>query len=124
MSADWAHEQGNHGYRRYNYNAGRFTLSGEPHSPNIELYKTDNRSSYNALLCTCRGTCRGVQRDGELHTRYGETWGCVLGELFDYVNGVCDPLKAFGPGDYGPSGEDVRHRFVLAGSCTCPAGSS
>jgi hypothetical protein len=44
-----------------------------------------------------------------------QTWGCVLGELFDYVNGVCNPLNAFGPGDYGPSGEDVRQRFVFAG---------
>jgi hypothetical protein len=40
----------------------------------------------------------------------------VLGELFDYVNGVCDPHNAFAPGDYGPSGEDVRHRFVLMGT--------
>jgi hypothetical protein len=39
----------------------------------------------------------------------------VLGELFDYVNGVCNPLDPFGPGDYGPSGEDVRHRVVVAG---------
>jgi hypothetical protein len=44
-----------------------------------------------------------------------QTWGCVLGELFDYVNGVCNPLNPFGPGDYGPSGEDVRQRFVFAG---------
>jgi len=46
----------------------------------------------------------------------------VLGELFDYVNGVCNPLDAFGPGDYGPSGEDVRQRFVLAGSWHAPWG--
>jgi hypothetical protein len=51
-----------------------------------------------------------------------ETWGCVLGELFDYVNGVCDPNNAFASGDYGPSGEDVRHRFVLAGTIRVPAG--
>ncbi len=51
-----------------------------------------------------------------------QTWGCVLGELFDYVNGVCNPLNAFGPGDYGPSGEDVRHRFVLAGTVYIPGG--
>jgi hypothetical protein len=44
----------------------------------------------------------------------------VLGELFDYVNGVCDPLHAFAPGDYGPSGEDVRDRFVLAGTLHLP----
>ena len=51
-----------------------------------------------------------------------QTWGCVLGELFDYVNGVCDPLNPFRPGDYGPSGEDVTHRFVLAGTFYVPGG--
>jgi hypothetical protein len=51
-----------------------------------------------------------------------KTWGCVVGELFDYVNGVCNPLHAFGPGDYGPSGEDARHRFVLAGTFYAPGG--
>src|SRR5262249_40693205 len=51
-----------------------------------------------------------------------KTWGCTVGELFDYVNGVCDPLHAFAPGDDGPSGEDVRHRFVLAGTWHAPAG--
>ena len=51
-----------------------------------------------------------------------KTWGCVLGELFDYVNGVCNPLHAFGPGDYGPSGEDVTHRLVLAGTFHLPGG--
>ncbi len=50
------------------------------------------------------------------------TWGCVLGELFDYVDGICNPLHAFGPGDYGPSGEDVTHRFVLAGTFYAPYG--
>jgi hypothetical protein len=51
-----------------------------------------------------------------------QTWGCVLGELFDYVNGVCNPLHAFAKGDYGPAGEDVRHRFVIAGTFYAPAG--
>jgi hypothetical protein len=50
------------------------------------------------------------------------TWGCLLGELFDYVNGVCDPLNPFATGDYGPSGEDVTHRFVLAGTLHLPGG--
>jgi len=49
-----------------------------------------------------------------------QTWGCVLGELFDYVNGVCNPLKPFAPGDYGPSGEDATSRFTLAGVVYIP----
>jgi hypothetical protein len=51
-----------------------------------------------------------------------KTWGCVLGELWDYVNGVCNPLNAFAPGDYGPSGEDVASRFTLAGIVYIPGG--
>jgi hypothetical protein len=38
------------------------------------------------------------------------------------VNGVCDPCNAFAHGDYGPSGEDIRHRFVLAGTVRIPGG--
>ena len=38
------------------------------------------------------------------------------------MNGVCDPFDAFAPGDYGPSGEDVRQRLVLAGTVHAPAG--
>ena len=55
-----------------------------------------------------------------------DTWGCLLGELFDYVDGVCQQangqLNAFGPGDYGPSGENVTSRFVLAGTFRLPGG--
>jgi hypothetical protein len=43
-----------------------------------------------------------------------------VGELFDYVNGVSDVRNAFGPGDHGPSGEDVRHRLVVAGKVDLP----
>jgi len=109
-SADYTHEQGNHGYRAYGFD--EFTL-----------FKSDNRSSYNSLMLRVQGN---VARRFSLTANYtlskAQTWGCVLGELFDYVNGVCDPLHPFGPGDYGPSGEDVRHRFVLAGTVHIPGG--
>jgi hypothetical protein len=48
------------------------------------------------------------------------TFGATVGELFDYVNGVSSVTRPFGPGDHGPSGEDVRHRFVLAGTAHLP----
>jgi Carboxypeptidase regulatory-like domain/TonB dependent receptor len=114
VSADYTHEQGNHGYRRYDYTAG---VNLPADAPNIALFKSDNRSSYNGLSIHLQGN---VSRHFNLIANYtlakAQTWGCVLGELFDYVNGVCDPLNPFARGDYGPSGEDVRHRFVLAGS--------
>ena len=108
-SADYTHEEGNHAYRAYPFAA--------------QVFRSDNRSSYNALMLHLQGN---VSKRFNLVANYtfskAQTWGCVLGELFDYVNGVCNPQNAFGPGDYGPSGEDVRHRFVLAGTVYLPGG--
>jgi hypothetical protein len=110
LSADWTLETGMHGYRRYDF-------------PNVSVFRTDNRSSYNALSFHLQGN---VARRLNLVANYtlssAKTWGCQIGELFDYVNGVCDPFNAFAPGDYGPSGEDVRHRAVLAGTIHAPGG--
>lgn len=136
MSADYTHEQGNHAYRAYSYTSdvNLFTPlipASDPNYgadqqavvPNVNVFRSDNRSSYNALMLHLQGN---VSHRFNLVANYtlakAQTWGCVLGELFDYVNGVCNPLNAFGPGDYGPSGEDVRHRFVLAGTVYVPGG--
>ncbi len=132
VSADYIHEQGNHGYRAYSYTGGTNLLTPQLPStdpsqaayvPDVNAFHSDNRSSYNGLLIHLQGN---LTRRFNLIANYtfskAETWGCVLGELFDYVNGVCDPLNPFGPGDYGPSGEDVRHRFVIAGAWQAPAG--
>ncbi len=120
IGADFTHEQGSHGYRGYNYTPG---VNIDANAPSLSVFRSDNRSSYNALMIVARGN---VSHRFNLIAHYtlasAKTWGCVLGELFDYVNGVCDPLNAFGPGDYGPSGEDVRHRFVLAGTVYIPGG--
>jgi len=136
LSADFIHEQGNHGYRAYSYTGGTNLFTPQLPSttqadqnaqaavvPDVNVFHSDNRSSYNGLLVHLQGD---MTRRFNLIANYtfskAQTWGCVLGELFDYVNGVCDPLNAFAPGDYGPSGEDVRHRFVLAGTYHAPAG--
>ena len=112
LSADYTHEQGNHGYRAYPYTV--------PVSATV--FHSDNRSSYNALMLHLQGNTRRFNLVANYTLSKAETWGCLLGELFDYVNGVCNPLQPFGPGDYGPSGEDVRHRFVLAGTLHLPGG--
>jgi hypothetical protein len=110
ISADYTLETGMHGYRRYDF-------------PNVSVFRTDNRSSYNALALHLQGN---VSRRLNFVANYtlssAKTWGCQIGELFDYVNGVCDPFNPFAPGDYGPSGEDVRQRFVLIGTFHAPAG--
>lgn len=116
MAVDFTHETGMHGYRAYDYSVG------DPSLP-IVVFRSDNRSDYNALSIRLQGN---ISRRFSLTTHYtfakAQTWGCILGELFDYVNGVCNPYNAFGPGDYGPSGEDVRHRAVLAGIYHAPLG--
>jgi len=117
VSADYTHEQGNHGYRAFPY-------------PTATVFASDNRSSYNGLMLHLQGNMRRFNLVANYTLSKAQTWGCVLGELFDYVDGVCTAqsgpnagkLDAFGPGDYGPSGEDVRHRFVLAGTVHIPGG--
>jgi len=120
VSADYTHQQGNHSYRRYDYNPG---VNIDASAPALAVFRSDNRSSFNSLALVLRGN---VSHRFDLIAHYtlasAKTWGCVLGELFDYVNGVCDPLNAFASGDYGPSGEDVRHRFVLGGTLHAPGG--
>jgi hypothetical protein len=143
VSADYTHEQGNHGYRAFPYTGGvnLFTPlipAADPEYatdqmnvvPSVNVFQSDNRSSYNALMLHVQGNTRRFNLVANYQLSKAQTWGCLLGELFDYVDGVCalqsgpraGQLDAFGPGDYGPSGEDVRHRFVLAGTVHFPRG--
>jgi hypothetical protein len=127
LRADFTHEAGVHAYRRYDYVPGEslFTpLAGQQDNvPAVSVFRTDNRSRYDALSIRLQGN---ISRRFNMTANYtlssAETWGCEVGELFDYVNGVCNPLNAFAKGDYGPSGEDARHRFVLAGTYFAPRG--
>lgn len=115
LSTDFTLETGMHGYRAYTFPNSVFG--------SLNVFRSDNRSSYKALKVHLQGN---VAKRFTLVANYtlssAKTWGCVLGELFDYVNRVCNPFAAFAPGDYGPSGEDVRHRGVLIGTIHAPAG--
>jgi hypothetical protein len=140
MSADYVHEQGNHGYRGFPYTGGVNLPVSAPGAnavaPSVNVFESDNRSSYNGLMLHLQGNMRRFDLVANYQFSKAQTWGCLLGELFDYVDGVCpnEPnpngtptpvtgsLNAFGPGDYGPSGEDVRHRAVLAGTVHLPGG--
>jgi hypothetical protein len=114
VSGDYTHEEGNRGFRGYSFPLPSTTLS---------VFNSDNRSSYNALMLRLQGNLSPrLTLVANYTLASAKTWGCTLGELFDYVNGVCDPFHPFGPGDYGPSGEDVRHRFVLAGTARLRGG--
>lgn len=120
VSVEYTRETGVHAYRRYQY-IKSYSLPDT--AQNTAVFRSDNRSAYDGVAFKVQGN---VARRLHLVAHYtfakAETWGCVIGELFDYVNGVCNPLHPFGAGDYGPSGEDIRHRFVLAGTFQAPGG--
>jgi len=131
LSADWTLETGVHAYRGYSFTGGDNLLTPLPIAdgfgqadvvPNVDVYRTDNRSRYDGMTIRVQGNISRLNLTAHYTLATAKTWGCFIGELFDYVNGVCDPLHAFAPGDYGPSGEDVRHRFVLAGIVHAPLG--
>ena len=138
-SVDYVYEDGVHGYRAFPYTSGTnlFTPlipTSDPNYatdqanvvPNVNVFQSDNRSKYNAMLVHVAGNMKRFNLVANYTLSRADTWGCLLGELFDYVDGVCQQpngqLNAFGPGDYGPSGENVTNRFVLAGTVFLPGG--
>jgi hypothetical protein len=85
------------------------------------LFRTDNRSIYNGLALQVQHRFSDrFEVTANYVLAHATTWGATVGELFDYVNGVSNVLNPFGPGDHGPSGEDIRHRFVLVGVLQLP----
>jgi len=118
VNVHYERHQGVHQYRRYEYISGA-TLPDT--APSVSVFRTDNRSRYDGVSFQVQHRFSG---HFELSAHYtlasASTWGATVGELFDYVNGVSDVRNAFGPGDHGPSGEDVRHRFVIAGTLEIP----
>jgi hypothetical protein len=118
VNITYEHQQGVHQYRRYEYSPG----VGIPvNALGVSLFRTDNRSIHNglALQVQHRFSSR-FEVTANYVLSHATTWGATVGELFDYVNGVSSVLNPFGPGDHGPSGEDIRHRFVLVGVLQLP----
>jgi hypothetical protein len=108
LSISYEHQQGVHQYRRYEY-------------PGFSLFRSDNRSIYNGLAVQMQHSfAHRFELTGNYVLAHATTWGATVGELFDYVNGVSNVHNPFGPGDHGPSGEDIRHRFVLVGVLQLP----
>jgi hypothetical protein len=114
----YEHQQGVHQYRRYEYVAG--TTLPAVIDNNISLFRTDNRSQYDGVSFVVQHNSRWLNATAHYTLANATTWGATVGELFDYVNGVSDVRNPFGSGDHGPSGEDVRHRFVVAGTAHLP----
>ena len=95
---------------------------GTRNVPDTTVFRTDNRSRYAGLSLHLQANVSRFSLVVNYTLSKAQTWGCVLGELFDYVDGVCDPLHPFAKGNYGSSGEDVTHRLVLAGTFRIPGG--
>jgi hypothetical protein len=118
LNVTYEHQTGMHQYRRYEYTPG----FGIPFAASsVSLFRSDNRSVYDGLAFQAQ---HRFSKRFELTANYvfskAQTWGATVGELSDYVNGVSNVLNPFGPGDHGPSGEDIRHRFVLIGVLQLP----
>ena len=124
LNINYEHQQGVHQYRRYEYVAQDPILAPNATlpatAPNISVFRTDNRSAYDGVSFAVSHTSRLLDLTAHYTLANATTWGANVGELFDYVNGVMSVTNPFGPGDHGPSGEDVRHRFVIAGTLHLP----
>ncbi|MEY2414618.1 MAG: hypothetical protein QOD84_3224 [Acidobacteriaceae bacterium] len=117
IAAEYQLQQGCHQYRRYEYVSG---ISLPASTPSVSLFRTDNRSSYKGASFLVQKKSNRFEFTAHYTLAYATTWGATVGELFDYVNGVSDARRPFGPGDHGPSGEDIRHRFVVNGVFELP----
>jgi hypothetical protein len=53
------------------------------------VFESDNRSKYNALMLHLAGNTKRFNLVANYTLSRADTWGCLLGELFDYVDGVC-----------------------------------
>ncbi|HEY2498460.1 MAG TPA: TonB-dependent receptor [Candidatus Angelobacter sp.] len=124
LNINYEHQQGVHQYRRYEYVAQDPILAPNATlpstAPNISVFRTDNRSAYDGVSFAISHNSQHFDFTAHYTLANATTWGANVGELFDYVNGVTSVTNPFGPGDHGPSGEDVRHRFVLAGTLHLP----
>ena len=125
VNINYQHQQGVHQYRRYEYVAQDPTAAPNgtlpASAPDISVFRTDNRSAYDGVSIALNHSFSGrFEMTAHYTLANATTWGANVGELFDYVNGVSNVRNPFGTGDHGPSGEDVRHRFVLAGVLHLP----
>jgi hypothetical protein len=118
VNITYEHQQGVHQYRRYEYSPG---VGIPANASGVTLFRTDNRSIFNGLAMQVQHRFSNrFEVTANYVLAHATTWGATVGELADYVNGVSNVLNPFGPGDHGPSGEDIRHRFVLVGVLQLP----
>jgi len=97
MSADYVHEQGNHGYLRafpvIAAGANLFTpliSTADPSYatdqtnvvPNVNVFESDNRSSYNGLMLHLQGNMRRFQSGRELSTLQSTDLGMPAGPSY------------------------------------------
>ena len=92
MSADYVYEDGVHGYRAFPYTSGTNLITpliptSDPDYaadqanvvPNVNVFQSDNRSKYNALMLHLAGQYEPLQPGCELHAFPGEHMGLPAG---------------------------------------------
>ena len=125
---------GNHGCRAFPYTSGAnlFTplISTTDPSyaadqanvvPNVNVFQSDNRSSYNALMLHLQGNMRRFSLVANYQLSKAQTWGCLLGELFDYADGVCTLQSGPRPDNWMPSAPAITaiRRRRAPSLCAC-----
>jgi len=84
LSADWTHETGMHAYRGYSYAGGTDIMTPLPLPdgtlqedvvPNVDVYRSDNRSNYTRMTIKVQGNMRWVNMTAPLHPRNCEDLG-------------------------------------------------
>ncbi len=113
-SADYTYEDGKHGYRGA-------TVSDDP----TLRFQVRQPLQLQRAHVARAGQPRLARLSLTAHYTPGQ--GARPGDASRRTLRLCERVRASadirsGPGDYGPSGEDVRHRFVLAGTVHIPGG--
>ena len=135
LAADWTHEEGRALLRALSVQGGisRCSRRSSPATmpprkwtnvPDITVFRTDNRSRYDGMTVHLQGNVtRRLNSGRQLHAcrRPPLAAACSASCLITWTACAIRCMRTT-EGDYGPSGEDVTHRFVLAGTLQAPGG--
>jgi hypothetical protein len=130
LDADYTHVQGVHEYRFYAINmlsngvralGAQFDAAlGDPKLLGwIRIAESSNRSRYDefAVKLERRGKRMSFQGSYTLSKAYG-----FAGDVVGSISVAQDQNNMFAPGEWGPSGNDSRHRVMVSGIFQLPLG--
>ena len=147
VSADYSHIDGRHEYRVREINpvegpwdpaAAASTYGTRRLAPrlqavlgdgnllsNVKLITTANKSQYDELIVRLERRERRVTLQASYTLSRAYAYGGITSGLATAGTSVFEPQNAdqfFGPGEWGPTNTDERHRLVFSGVFELPAG--